>query len=102
MRSQISLRQSLNGVILTFEPPHHAYTSDQSLAMVRSESRAILSKVQVSRLEEQNTIEKALKLLNLIKSRKFAEAFENGTSTIELLRLTRTYEKAFNVLQTAL
>lgn len=59
-------------------------------------------KVQVSRLEEQNTIEKALKFLNLMKSRKFAEAFENGTSTIELLRLARTYEKAFNVLQTAL
>ena len=44
---------------------------------------------------------KALKLLNLIKSRKFAEALENGTSTIKLLVSASTLEKAFNDLQTA-
>jgi uncharacterized protein len=58
-------------------------------------------KVALSATEKREATAIALKLLNLIKEHKFAEALENGTSTIKLLVSPTTLEKAFKDLQTA-
>lgn len=57
--------------------------------------------VKLSQSEEQKAIAKAMKLLNLIKSHKYAEALELGSSTIKLLVFERTLEKAFDDIQKA-
>jgi hypothetical protein len=57
-------------------------------------------KVELSASEKHKVTVIALKLLNLIKEHKFAEALENGTSTIKLLVSAATLEKAFKDLQT--
>jgi hypothetical protein len=56
-------------------------------------------KVELSAADEREAMAKALKLLNLIKAHKFAEALENGTKTIKLLVSPATLEKAFKDLQ---
>jgi uncharacterized protein len=57
--------------------------------------------VDLSASEKREATAIALKLLNLIKDHKFAEALENGTSTIKLLVSAATLEKVFKDLQTA-
>ncbi|PMD36318.1 hypothetical protein L207DRAFT_637446 [Hyaloscypha variabilis F] len=56
-------------------------------------------KVELSTTEKHEATVIALRLLNLIKEHKFAEALQNGTSTIKLLVSPATLEKAFKDLQ---
>jgi alpha-beta hydrolase superfamily lysophospholipase len=57
--------------------------------------------VALSASERQEATMIAVKLLNLIRAHKFAEALENGTSTIKLLVSPSTLEKAFKDIQTS-
>lgn len=56
-------------------------------------------KAHLSPAEEQEAMAKAMKLLNLIKAHKFAEALENGSPTSKHLMSAATLEGAFNHLQ---
>lgn len=58
-------------------------------------------KVTLSATEKQEATAIVLKLLNLIKAHKFAEALENSSSTIKLLVSPATLEKVLKDLQTA-
>ena len=58
-------------------------------------------KSQLSHTDEQKAMAKAMKLLNLIKSRKFQEALQDGSPTIKLLVSAATLEKAFDDFQKA-
>ena len=52
-------------------------------------------------MEKRESTTMTLKLPNLIKAYKFAEALENGTTTVKLLVSPTTLEKAFKDIQTS-
>jgi len=58
-------------------------------------------KATLSATEKQEATAILLKLLTLIKAHKFAEALENGSSTIRCLVSPATLEKALKDLQAA-